>query len=210
MYLANCVDAMRTPLEGYPFTAAVVASLDAEAEGYLDEYVSLASEEVLRAVGLADRVAAARSWLAADAAAGAAGTDGGAAAAAATVPLCERPGMDVESLALGVRHFYALLFTAGGGRGGGVGVGGGDAALEPPAVGLMVNVRARHRVKGAVAAAVADAHATLMAAVVGRGEGERGAAAARLAPASGYPPEVGVAVGFRATDKVATVLTGRL
>ncbi|KAK1860277.1 hypothetical protein I4F81_002867 [Pyropia yezoensis] len=67
VYLANCVDAMRTPLEGYPFTAAVVASLDAEAEGYLDEYVHLASEEVLRAVGLADRVAAARSWLAGDA-----------------------------------------------------------------------------------------------------------------------------------------------
>ncbi|GAB0495531.1 hypothetical protein MMPV_006833 [Pyropia vietnamensis] len=209
VYLANCVDAMRTPLEGYPFTSAVVASLDAEAEGYLDEYVRLASEEVLHAVGLADRVATARSWLAADASSDADSTDGGSAAPSpAAVPLCERPGMDVESLALGVRHFYALLFTAGGGRGG-VG-GGGDAALEPPAVGLMVNVRARHRVKGAVAAAVADAHALLVAAVVGRGEGERGATAARLAPSTGYPPEVGVAVGFRATDKVATVLTGRL
>lgn len=208
VYLANCVDAMRTPLEGYPFTAAVVASLDAEAEGYLDEYVHLASEEVLRAVGLADRVAAARSWLAGDASGGTDGTDDVAASAAgaAAVPLCERPGMDVESLALGVRHFYALLFTSGGGRGG----GGGDAALEPLAVGLMVNVRARHRVKGAVASAVADAHALLVEAVVGRGGGERGATAARLAPSSGYPPEVGVAVGFRATDKVATVLTGRL
>jgi len=221
VYLANCVDAMRTPLEGYPFAAAAVGSLDADAEAHLTEYVALASEAVLRGVGLADRVAHARAWLAAADAAGGGDGDGGGAVGGGggggggggapphppAVPLCERPGMDVESLALGVRHFYALLFTGAAGAAGG---GGEGAALEPPAVGLLVNVRGRHRVKGAVAAAVADAHAALVAAVVGGGDGARGAAAARLAAHTGYPPEVGVVVGFRDAHKVATVLTGRL
>jgi hypothetical protein len=186
IFLSNCIDAMRMPLAAYSFAAVRVEQLVVVADEHIDEYTRLASIAVLRRCGLAERV----RIMAEAAAARASPADADAdrpEQRRARRPLSEQGGMDVESLSISVKNFYAMLF-------GGSAIAGLDA-LAPPAVDKITNVRARSRAKQAVAKVLGDAHADITAAV--------------LDPYNQYGPDAASVVGLRDAAKVAVVLSGR-
>jgi conserved oligomeric Golgi complex subunit 6 len=188
IFLSNCIDAMRMPLAAYSFAAVRVEQLVVVADEHIDEYTRLASIAVLRRCGLAERVRIMAEAAAARASPADADPDADRPEQRrARRPLSEQGGMDVESLSISVKNFYAMLF-------GGSAIAGLDA-LAPPAVDKITNVRARSRAKQAVAKVLGDAHADITAAV--------------LDPYNQYGPDAASVVGLRDAAKVAVVLSGR-
>jgi conserved oligomeric Golgi complex subunit 6 len=205
--LANCIDAMRLPLAAYSFAAERVEQLALSADNHIDMYIELASEAVLRRCGLADRVRILEEAREARArrVAGAIGVveedevrpvvtregeagDGREIGSSVERPLARRPGMDIESLSICIKNFYALLF-------GGSGIGSADALL-PPSVNKITNVRARNRAKNSIAEMLAHAHEDIIAAV--------------MDPENEYGEHAAASIGLRDAAKVTVLLTGRL
>jgi conserved oligomeric Golgi complex subunit 6 len=204
VFLANCIDAMRMPLAAYSFAAERVEQLALTADGHIDSYIRLASETVLRRCGLADRM---RMLIESNKAR--AKHDSGSVEEdqihliasdqaeihqecgsnrIAEKPLSQRPGMDIESLSISIKNFYALLF-------GGSGIGAADA-LSPPSVDKITNARSRNRAKAVVAEMLAKAHEDITDAV--------------MDPENLYGENAAASIGLRDTAKVTVVLTGRL
>ncbi|KAA8496429.1 Conserved oligomeric Golgi complex subunit 6 [Porphyridium purpureum] len=138
IFLANCLDALRQPLQPHAFAAARVEKLIEQADEYIDAYTQLATAAILRRCGLVDRLRQLSSR-------------------AEDVPLACVPGMDLESLSISMKNFYSLVFG-----GGAVGL----MALAPPKVNLVQNVRMRNRAKVSVAELLSEAHAALYNAVI--------------------------------------------
>jgi conserved oligomeric Golgi complex subunit 6 len=189
VFLSNCIESMRIPLAAYSFAAERVEQLVLAADGHIDEYIRLASLAVLRRCGLAERIRILNEAQAAraDAANSDADADKEELLARARRPLCQQAGMDVESLSISVKNFYAMLF-------GGSGIGAVDT-LAPLAVGKITNVRARNRARESIARIVDDAHAELTAAVAD--------------PYNEYGPDAAAVIGLRDPAKVSLALTGR-
>lgn len=195
VFLSNCIDAMRMPLAAYSFAAERVEQLIVSSDEHIDEYIRFAALAVLRRCGLAERVrvlgeakiARAKRDNATAEAESETGKDEIERLRRASQPLSMQVGMDVESLSISVKNFYALLF-------GGSSIGSIDA-LSPPAVEKIGNVRARNRAKESVAKAIADAHSDITEAV--------------LDPYNEYGPDAVTTIGLRDASKVAVVLTGR-
>lgn len=203
IFLANCIEAMRTPLSAYSIAADRVQSLTLVADEHIDEYIRLASAAVLRRCGLAERVhvladAKAARLSMTDFGVDESGSDAGnhnednfdaekhEKQKRAMRPLSHQPGMDVESLSIAIKNFYATLF-------GGSGMGAIEA-LSPPSVNKITNIRARSRAKESVARSIANAHADIITAVQD--------------PSNEYQESDIAAIGFRDCEKVATVIMG--
>lgn len=181
VFMANCIDSMRTPLVPYSFASARVQQLASLADGHIDDYIRLSSVIVLRRCGLADR---ARILAEASEVRQVEG-QGEEVATEVQRPLSKVSGMDVEALSISVKNFYAMLF-------GGSTIGSSEA-LQPPHVNKITNVRARNRARAAVAESLARTHTAIYKAVED--------------PANEYGPDSIAAVGLRDAAKVELILS---
>mmetsp|Transcript_18339 Transcript_18339/g.38318 ORF Transcript_18339/g.38318 Transcript_18339/m.38318 type:complete len:698 (-) Transcript_18339:1431-3524(-) len=141
IFLANCLDSMRSPLVPYSFAQPRLEELFRQADSYIDQYIESALGSVLKRCGLQDRLRMLTE---------SPDQEG--------MAMVKRPGMDLVALSIAMKNFYVILF-------GGDVVGEADA-LSPPKVNLIINTRMRNRAKSAVAEGIANAHAQLHAAIL--------------------------------------------
>lgn len=181
IFLANCIDSMRTPLVSYSFASTRVEQLTNAADVHIDDYIRLSSVIVLHRCGLAERARIlAESNAAADEERKVVDE-----VRPKRVPLSKISGMDVEALSISVKNFYALLF-------GGSTIGSSEA-LQPPQVDKINNLRSRNRARAAVAESLARTHTAIYKAVQD--------------PQNEYGPDAVTAIGLRDAEKVELILS---
>lgn len=153
MYMANCMNAMKTPLQGHSYAAERVENLNVQAEEYVAKYIQLATAEVLKRAGLYERV----SYLRDSRSKAALNTT----SESSSEPNKAIPGMDVEGLSISVKNFYAMLFSGSG------------ESLAAPRVEKITDIQSRNKARIAVANEIVRAHDELYAFVDDMVGGER-------------------------------------
>ena len=153
IYMINCINAMKVPLQGYSNAASRVKQLEALVQKHLKQYVMFAARGILKQAGLYDRL----QWIR--------DRREQLAASEGNQDINEQArkihGMDIESLSISVKNFYAMLFSGSG------------ESLGAPGVSKISDVRCRNEAKASVAGEIVHAHNELHDFVTKMDKGER-------------------------------------
>mmetsp|Transcript_2289 Transcript_2289/g.9602 ORF Transcript_2289/g.9602 Transcript_2289/m.9602 type:complete len:604 (+) Transcript_2289:90-1901(+) len=136
IFMANCIDTMRVPLVSFSFAASRAESLMADADAHIDRYIELSTASVLKSFGLYEVSEAIKF-------------------AQPGIALSRVPGLDSQTLAVGLNNFYAVLFERGQKS------LANPERLRPPKIERISNSRMRLRVNRAVLQALTDLYAKI-------------------------------------------------